>query len=394
METKEWLERLTRISRTFLPYTFFVLISFLSSVMIGWPRRDLAVASVELFISFFLFYSTARLSTIGDYRFVNRFFGREGGPPRKGGESFRYLLADESTRRELVAILIPALILPFDFGLFAMGRFLFGGVKNYLLRRLLILAITLPLLLFSYFWGRLTAMIYFRTLPANARTSPPVFLGQVIHYCLFAALYLVGSYAVKRVVAGAAQLLVLFAVFPLLLLLVAAIWFFGKGRGVLRACRARRHLLRSLRKICNERGYSLQEPQKFYRAILFPREEIAFSVTLREGETYDCTVYSALNKWRDLFFGVDGYVVATPATRRGPAALFTPLYSVRTPYAFESENRKVVIVTPAVRHWYFREGRSTEVHPGAFGWGYKFYNAEVFLGLLERDALNIDFDHK
>lgn len=394
MEKKEWLERLTRVSRTFLPYTFFILISFLSSLMIGWPRRDLAIASVELFISFFLFYSTARLSTIGDYRFMDRFFGREGGLTRKGGESFRYLLADESTRRELVAILIPALILPFDFGLFAMGRFLFGGVKNYLLRRLLILAITLPFLLFSYFWGRLTAMIYFRTLSANERTSPPVFLGQVIHYFLFAALYLVGSYAVKRVVAGAAQLLVLFAVFPLLLLLVAAVWLFGKGMGVFRAYGARRRLLRSLRRICKERGYILHETGNFYREILFPREEVAFSVTLREGETYDCTVYSTLSKWRDLFFGADGYVEATTAPRRGPAALFTPFYSVRTPYAFKSENRKVVIVTPAVKHWYFREGRSTEVHPGVYGWGYKFYNADVFLGLLERDALNIDFDHK
>ena len=394
MNDKEWLQWLTRVSRTLLPYTFFLLISFLCSLMIGWPLVRPVLVSVEMFISFFLFYSTARLSTIGDHRFVARFFGREDGPPRKGVESLRYLLADESTRRELGTILLLCLILPFDFGIFAFGRLLFGDVEVYFLRRLLILLVTLPFLLFSYFWGRLTATIYFRTLPANERTSDPVFWLHMLQYFGFAALYFVSAYAIPYVLMAFGTVLTFVAVFPPLLLIAFLIWFVLFGHAFLRVYRARRRLLRSLRKICKKHGYILREPKQFYRDILFPREPFDFSVTVGEGQTYDCNVYSAVSKWRDLFFGADGYVLATPATRRGPAALFTPVYSIRTPYAFESENRKIVIVTPAVKHWYFREGRSTEVHPGAYGWGYKFYNAEVFLGLLDRDALLADFQHK
>ncbi len=394
MENKEWLERLTRISRTLLPYTFFIIVSFLCSLFAGWPTKDPISVSIEIFISFFLFYSTARLSTIGDHRFVNRFFGREGAPPRRGGESFRYLLLDESTRRELATILVLGLLIPFDFGLFAVGRLLFGGVANYLLRRLLILAITLPFLLLSYFWGRLTAMVYFRTLPAHERTSNPIFLRHMLRYFGFAALYFYGAYMIPLLLGAFAQLLTFFVIFPSLILIAAAVWFLMTGRNLLRACRARHRLLRSMRRICKERGYILREPRNFYRDILFPQDPIDFSITLREGEIYDCAVHSTINKWRDLSFCADGYVLATPAARRGPAALFAPIYSVRTPYGFESENRKVVIVTPAVKHWYFNEGRSIQVHPGAYGWGYKFYNAEVFLGLLERDALRTDFSHK
>ena len=389
----EQLDRLTRVSRTLLPYAFFLLISFLCSLLVGWPLVQPVLVSIEIFVSFFLFYSTARLSTIGDHRFVARFFGREGGPPRRGGESLRYLLADKSTRRELPTILVLSFFLPFDFGIFSVGRLLFREISPYLLRRLLIFAITLPFLLFSYFWGRLTAMIYFRTLPANERTSNPVFVRHMIRYFGFAALYFASAYTIPYVLATFGVFLTFFVVFPPLVLIVAVLWFLLFGRAFLRVCRARRRLLRSLRRICKTHGYILREPVRFYRSILFPREGITFSVTVREGETYDCNVYSAVNKWRDLFFGADGYVLATPATRRGPAALFTPVHSVRTPYAFESEHRKAVIVTPAVKHWYFREGRSTEVHPGAYGWGYKFYNAEVFLGLLDRDALDTDYRH-
>ena len=71
--------------------------------------------------------------------------------------------------------------------------------------------------------------------------------------------------------------------------------------------------------------------------------------------------------------------------------MFTPIHSVVTPYAFESSNRKIVIITPRVFRWYLQEGKSAEVFPGARAWGYKLYNTETFTGLLDRDALGEDY---
>ena len=98
----------------------------------------------------------------------------------------------------------------------------------------------------------------------------------------------------------------------------------------------------------------------------------------------------------------DGYVTATPfvamtafALRRALMQSFMLPYSVRTPYSFESKYRKILIITPAVHRWFIKDEHGTRnADIGTFAFGYKIYNAETFLGLLERDALGTDYVRK
>ncbi|MBO7292824.1 MAG: hypothetical protein J6V07_02700, partial [Clostridia bacterium] len=42
----------------------------------------------------------------------------------------------------------------------------------------------------------------------------------------------------------------------------------------------------------------------------------------------------------------------------------------------------------------YQSGGTKEIFPGDTGWGYKFYNAETFCGLLERGALALDYGRR
>ena len=135
-QDNETVQRVVRVFRMMLPYFIYLLVSFLSALTLYYGYNSIIYALLESFMSFFIFYSTARLSTLGDHVLCDRFYEREEGPPREGAESIRFLLRDEATRVELPILLLVLFLLPIDFGVMAIGRVLFSGVSSYLLRRL------------------------------------------------------------------------------------------------------------------------------------------------------------------------------------------------------------------------------------------------------------------
>ena len=399
MEFKKKLLIAGRIARTFLPFLFYLLLSLLIRVAVrmgttvsyfaqsGGSTFHLVLA--EFLLSALLLHSFSRLWTLGD-PFLSENFSESEEFAVRGQSPLRLLLHDRISWIELCVILGISFLLPLTHGIYALGRHLFSGVNSYFLQRLLILLISFPFLSLAYASGRLTAFKHWQTLAPWDR-KPPRLLLQLLRYLGVVALYLIIAYMTPAVLSVWGGFAVFVVSIPVLFLAFLLLLFAKFLFNFMRVLKARRHLLHKLHAVCKENGYLLQGPKRLYRSILFPVAEPTLTVTVREGEVYDCLVYSCLRHWSNLFFDADGTVTATAARRPGLFALFPRVYSVITPYAFESENRKLLIVTPSVRSWYLREGSAMEVHPGARAWGYKIYNTEVFVGLLDRDALGEDY---
>lgn len=65
-------------------------------------------------------------------------------------------------------------------------------------------------------------------------------------------------------------------------------------------------------------------------------------------------------------------------------------YTHRTDYAFESENRKVLIVCPTPLKIFVGEGgRTRRVDTGEEFWGYKPFHATGFFRSLELDCIEV-----
>ena len=255
-------------------------------------------------------------------------------------------------------------------------------------------------------------MDYWRHERKKTRRFP--FLWSLAEYVGVSGVYLLGAYITPAVLSMLGGIALMLLSVPAIFVAWLAVSVLRLLLDCLRVLRARRRLYRRLRAISRERGYTLTKPHALYRSILFPRAEVNFTVKVAEDEVYDCLVVSTLRKRRFLFFNADGIMTAVAPPRRGTVALppiaSRMIYSyyvsaelfallpnppaVSEPYAFTSENRKMVIVTPAVWRWYLEEGSTRQIEPGAGAWGYKFYNAETVLGLLDRGSLGRDWNRR
>ncbi len=414
MPGKRWFLAVGHGVALAVPFLVFLGVSYLISLLCGITAGGsrLGKAIGEFFLSFLLLYSTSRIAAIGDPVLFSRFLKEKEPLPERPQESVAFFLRERGTHLELALVLAFSFLLPVDHGLFVMGELFFSGIRPYVLRRLLTAVTAFPLCFLAQMLGKMTAVEYFRHCRSRSRRFP--LLRGIAEYIGVAAVYLYGAYIAPGVLSMLGGLALFLVSFPALLvvwLLVCLLRFFF---ACLRVFRARRRLYRRLRAVCAERGYELTRPCALYRAILLPRAEVNFTIKVSEGEIYDCLVVSTLRKRRFLFFDADGIMTAVAPPRRGTAAIapvpsyaLTSYYvsaelfsllpnppSVSEPYAFSSENRKIIIVTPAVWRWYSKEGTTQQIEPGAGAFGYKFYNAETLLGLLEREALDRDFNRK
>ena len=354
---------------------------------------------LELFAAYFFLYSTARMATFGD-RALRERMGDVDLRDASHRTLLAFLFADIETRIELIAIAVILFVFPIDFGICSLG-ILLGGVPYYLLRRLLVLACTLPFLLLAYYFGRRSALDHLSSLTPREREEGKGFLRRVLLYIALGLFYTVSTQTLVAMLGVAATAIGVFLAVPLFafwMLLVGAVIFFFKN---IRVLRARRRLAKRLRRICRDNKYHLHGPHRLYLSFFRPLPGPHFTVEIGR-EVYDCRVYSTRGYNKTVSVDEDGYVTATPfvamtafALRRALVQTFTLPYSVRTPYSFESRYRKILIITPAVHRWFVTDERGTRnADVGTNAFGYKLYNAETFLGLLDRDALGDDYMRK
>lgn len=370
-------------TRALLLAAFYLAVTLV--ICLHYGQRDWWY--VELPIATLFLYSTARTATFGDRELRSRLDGKEVATHRG---TLAFLLRDTEGRIELVTLLLTVLLLPIDFGICSIGGLFFRSVPYYALRRLLMLATALPFILPAWYLGRRSALIRLAAMPHYERLERRALLPHLLSYLGAAALYFIGAYTLMVAMSGV-RLTVKFALMaPLIALAFFALWLALHSVQYIRVFRARRRLYRRVRGIAKRNGYTVTRQKGLYRSVLLQQTEPHFSVTAGE-HTYDCRVLSSVRKAQNFFFAADGILTASPAAHGGLLALFSLPFSVRTPYAFESEHRKVLIVTPAVWHWYISEGTSREVDIGAWVFGYKLYNASSFLRILEREGLDEDF---
>ena len=354
---------------------------------------------LELFVAFFFLYSTARMATFGDHSLRGRM---EAVDLRDASHRtmLSFLGSDIETRIELIVMIVVLFVFPIDFGICSLGVLL-GGIPYYLLRRAVVVLCALPPVLLAYYFGRRSAIDHLSSLAPRERGEGKGFFRQVLLYIALGFFYVLSTQTIVAMLGVAATTIGVFLAVPLFafwLFIAASILFFFKS---IRVLRARRRLSKRLRRICREKRYRLHGPHRLYRSFFRLCEGPHFTVEIGR-EVYDCRVYSTGGRMKQVSVDSDGYVTATPV--RGAASitrwgsfvqLFTLPYSVRTPYSFESKYRKILIITPSVLRWFVSDEHGTRnADVGTNAFGYKLYNAETFLGLLDRDALGDDYMRK
>lgn len=354
---------------------------------------------LELFVAFFFLYSTARMATFGD-RSLRERMGDVDLREASHRTMLSFLYGDTETRIELSVMIVVLLAFPVNFGICSLGVLL-GGIPYYLLRRFVVVLCSLPLLLLAYYFGRRSAIDHLSSLPPRERGAGKGFFQQMLFYVALGFFYVLSTQTIVAMLGVAATAIGVFLAVPLFafwLFIAASILFFFKS---IRVLRARRRLCKRLRRICRENKYRLHGPRCLYLSFFRPFDGPHFTVEIGK-DVYDCRVYSTSGRMKQVSVDSDGYVTATPV--RGAASitrwgsfvqLFTLPYSVRTPYSFESKYRKILIITPSVLRWFVSDERGTRnADVGTNAFGYKLYNAETFLGLLDRDALGDDYMRK
>ena len=153
----------------------------------------------------------------------------------------------------------------------------------------------------------------------------------------------------------------------------------------LRAVLKRRKLLKGLKKICEEKQYSLYF-KRVYRSVLFPREEP--EITIKTGkETIECKLLCAMSRKTPIYISADGEASVAHVFRLGSRELFRHLVTTR--YSFEEGDKKILLIVPIPRELFQKNGDDfRSVYSRDRINGCTIYHTSTFLDDLALDALD------
>ena len=181
--------------------------------------------------------------------------------------------------------------------------------------------------------------------------------------------------------------------FPIVLIAYATIFRAYGNRGVfitlaalilcpflflyLRAVRKRRRLLRRLKKLCDEKEFSL-EYEKVYRSILFPNKEPEIRIRTGEG-TFACKLLNTFMKKTQLFLTAFDSDLLVGHGALGHRA---------TRYSFDPDDKRILLLIPVPLFIYWREdGGWRPLYAAEKVGDYTVYSAAAFLNALDMNAL-------
>ena len=153
----------------------------------------------------------------------------------------------------------------------------------------------------------------------------------------------------------------------------------------LRAVLKRRKLLKGLKKICEEKQYSLYF-KRVYRSVLFPREEP--EITIKTGkETIECKLLCAMSRKTPIYISADGEASVAHVFRLGSRELFRHLVTTR--YSFEEGDKKIFLIVPIPREVFQKIGNDFRpVFSGDRINDCAVYHTSTFLDALKLDSLD------
>lgn len=153
----------------------------------------------------------------------------------------------------------------------------------------------------------------------------------------------------------------------------------------LRALFARYRFMKELIRICHGEHYRLSDCTHLYTSVFSHKEGISFHLSTGQGD-YACKLICSLRRKTPLFFDESGNVSYTVSYGLFGLDFFTDTISAR--HAFESTEKKLLIISPAVDHVYVTDGKARRrLESGDRIMEYLLYNGEDLLRALAREGL-------
>ena len=154
---------------------------------------------------------------------------------------------------------------------------------------------------------------------------------------------------------------------------------------LLRSLLKRRECIRDMKKICEEKGYTISFVQKPYLSLFHYSKGENFNITIDQ-KTYSCKFVSGLQRYVPMALHASGVLHFMYIVRIFKAPLFQ--ISVPKAFGYDSEHAKILIINPTPKFVYqFREGKPFLLDNGDMVGDYKVYTASAFLRALNLDVL-------
>ncbi len=426
---KRFLEKFLLFT-IFNQYIFFVPIFFTKDPYNGFFVTK-GIVIVGVVISFLLFYSATRMTTVYYEDMANRFMDSE--PTPEGfSKKLAFIFSQTETKIELISFAVIYLIIPPKV-LHSGYVWLFAGFEDGFIARIKVLAITLPILFIIYIFAHLSAMNYWNKEGRKTREKYKDLSEKEIKErkksekserirfkltLIFS--YFLGSmvliFVIPSLFISISPILMLFLdirVFLIALLVVFFPWIFRNTRAFFK----RWKFIRTLKKLCRERKYRLSKIRSPYLSLFKPHEGEDFSVYIQK-RRYACKLITCKKRSQPIYIMPDGKAAFLVKVRFLRLVLFS--YTKSFDFGYEADCKKVVIINPIPQrvllpraefsdlmdeqsvltgksgHRIFaanvsnRYSDSVELDNGDIVGGYELYSATAFLNALERDCIDKD----
>lgn len=354
-----------------------------------FDKLDGRIVHIIAFLAMiFTLFSVVQSFSLHDTAAREKFLAERGKKFVFSREILRILRSPEFIAETLVFLLfistLPAL--PLDLGYTNItGTFFYGEKLSALQEKLCIFVLMLPLVL--------AAEILMRTLvhkdwflqnltqeKSHGALKSTAFL--LVRLTAILLIYAVGFMTFPIYLGNApAALMILGAVLPFLIALLLLVFVCT----YISAFRTRKSFIKSLKNLCREKGFSLSEIREPYSFIFRMHKGYNFTVTAH-GKTYDCKFLSGIHKNSPVMFDLFGAGVWLHYFRIRGKEIFK--YIHRFEYAFEGENTKILIISPAPKEMFLGENNMRRrIDTGDTVGTYRLFGAKGFLRSLELDVI-------
>ena len=209
------------------------------------------------------------------------------------------------------------------------------------------------------------------------------FFKQLLFTCimyLLLAMALVPVYPILATIGKVMNIHPLLFLIPLGITLIAILSF-----RYIRALLARHRFVHGLTRICHSERHKLTDRAHLYSSVFSAKDGINFHLTTEKGD-YACKLICSLRHKTPLIFDEDGNVSYTVSYGLFGLDFFSDTISAR--YDFESNDKKILILSPAVDSVYITDGKARRLlESGDHFMGYTLYDGESLLNALRRKGL-------
>lgn len=426
---KRFLEKFL-IFTIFNQFVFFVPIIVTKDPFEGFYVTK-GIVIVGVIVSFLLFYSVTRMTTVYYEDMANRFLDLS--PAPEGfGRKLSFMFAQKEVKIELILFGAVYLILPPKI-LHSGYVWLFAGFESGFIAKIKVLAITLPILFILYVLANLSAINYWNKEGRESREKykwlsekelserKKTEKSEMIRFKITLIFsYFAGSMAliflIPALIMSLSPILTLFLDLKILifaLLLIFFPWIYRNVRAIIK----RYKFLRQLKKLCRERKYRLSKIKSPYKSLFKPQEGENFSVYIQK-KRYSCKLITCKKRSQPIYIMPNGTAAFLIKIRFLRLVLFS--YTKSFYFGYEADCKKVLIINPIPQKvllpraefsdlmdeapmltgWSNRRiftvktsngsSDSHELDNGDIVGGYEIYSARAFLNALERDCIDVD----